>query len=175
MARFDAAYKLIVDLEGGFKLIDDPADRGGQTWTGISRRYHPDWPGWKIIDNPPKDQLADLSDLLRLTESFYLNEYWDRLCLSEVLSQNAADTIMSCGVLGGKRVASRLAQLACGAPVDGRIGPVTLKKLNEVDEELWELRFAVARIARYLKIVKRDRTQRKYICGWITRALGDID
>jgi hypothetical protein len=37
--------------EGGFKLIDIAADRGGQTYAGIARNFHPNWPGWHCIDS----------------------------------------------------------------------------------------------------------------------------
>lgn len=31
-------------------ITNDPRDPGGQTCWGISRRYHPTWPGWRMVD-----------------------------------------------------------------------------------------------------------------------------
>ena len=48
MADFTKAYALTAAYEGGY--VDDPEDAGGETYRGISRRYHPSWQGWQIID-----------------------------------------------------------------------------------------------------------------------------
>ena len=46
---FEQAVAKVLDHEGGF--VDDPADRGGMTFMGISRRWFPDEPLWKKIDS----------------------------------------------------------------------------------------------------------------------------
>ena len=48
MADFNKAYKATMGHEGGY--VDDPADKGGETYKGIARRYNPGWGGWKQID-----------------------------------------------------------------------------------------------------------------------------
>ena len=35
---------------GGRVVHNDHRDPGGQTCWGISRRYHPGWPGWQLVD-----------------------------------------------------------------------------------------------------------------------------
>ena len=45
---FEEAVDKVLDHEGGF--VDDPADRGGMTFMGISRRWFPDEPFWEKID-----------------------------------------------------------------------------------------------------------------------------
>ena len=44
MADFRLAYKKIEAAEGGY--VNDPDDKGGETYKGISRKANPDWNGW---------------------------------------------------------------------------------------------------------------------------------
>ena len=48
MARFDEAIKKILDHEGGY--VNNPKDKGGETYMGISRKAHPKSKVWSIID-----------------------------------------------------------------------------------------------------------------------------
>ncbi|HBF18469.1 MAG TPA: hypothetical protein DDW81_00145 [Cryomorphaceae bacterium] len=53
MADFEWAYRHTSNKEGGY--VNDPSDYGRETYRGISRRWHPYWEGWKIVDEvrPP--------------------------------------------------------------------------------------------------------------------------
>ena len=44
MADFEQAFSKTMGAEGGYKLTDIKGDKGGQTYAGISRRFHPDFP-----------------------------------------------------------------------------------------------------------------------------------
>ena len=48
MADFHKALKRTAKYEGGY--VNDPADAGGETYKGISRRANPKWDGWQLID-----------------------------------------------------------------------------------------------------------------------------
>lgn len=154
--------------EGGYKLTNDPVDRGGQTYAGISRRWHPKWPGWAIIDaggRPPTPTVR----------AFYQEKFWDSLRLSEVNSQKVANCIYGSGVNSDPRVAAKLAQLVVGAAPDGVLGPVTLGLINETAPEVFIAQFTIAKIARYRDIVTKDRSQMKYFLGWVNRALKEAE
>jgi len=58
-----------------------------------------------------------------------------------------------------------------GLTPDGKLGPKTLAALNEADEALFIARYALAKIARYAELVRRDRSQAKFLLGWINRTL----
>lgn len=61
--------------EGGY--VNDPNDRGGETYRGIARKFHPTWVGWRIIDkisDKKTGQIFKNSELDKLVLSFY-NEY----------------------------------------------------------------------------------------------------
>jgi lysozyme family protein len=57
MAEFGYAYEKMIRNEGGYKLHIVREDQGEQTYAGISRKYHPQWPGWRNIDKSDFDNL----------------------------------------------------------------------------------------------------------------------
>ena len=85
MADFEPAFARLMDEEG-VKLSNNPADRGKQTYAGVSRKYHPNWVGWRFVDAggvPPLDMVRD----------FYRENYWARIRGDQINSQrNRAST-----------------------------------------------------------------------------------
>jgi hypothetical protein len=61
-----------------------------------------------------------------------------------------------------------------GVVPDGAIGPRTLAALNGCDPELFALKYALAKVSRYAEICNRDRTQSKFLLGWINRTLKEL-
>lgn len=59
-------------------------------------------------------------------------------------------------------------------PEDGGIGPKTLAALNGCEPELFALKYALAKVSRYAEICNRDRTQSKFLLGWINRTLKEL-
>ena len=53
MASFKEAWEETSAVEGGY--VDDDDDRGGETYRGVARNFHPDWPGWDRIDAAKDD------------------------------------------------------------------------------------------------------------------------
>lgn len=49
MADFNKAHLEVMGNEGGY--ANNPADSGGETYKGIARKFHPAWPGWKMVDD----------------------------------------------------------------------------------------------------------------------------
>lgn len=163
MADFAPAFEKCLRLEGGYRLTHVPGDRGGQTYAGISRRHHPDWPGWAEIDagrQPDADAVRHL----------YHARFWDPSRLDLITSQRVAESIF-CGLVNQGSAAAKMLQVTLGATPDGIIGPRTMLAINSADPDLLLARFTVAKIARYHAIVSKDRSQGKFLLGWISRAL----
>ena len=171
MADFNAAFDHVLAEEGGWQLTNNSNDRGGMTFAGISRKANPDWTGWKLIDQGASEANEDLQERVRW---LYREKYWNPLRLEEVVNDDIALDIFSCAILSWTTTAARLAQIACRTKSDGKIGSQTLKAINVMDIEVWDLRFCIARIIRYRNIVTRDKSQRKWFLGWVNRALGGI-
>lgn len=164
MADFLPAYERMIKDEGGYVLSDVPGDAGGLTYAGIARNMEPNWEGWKLID--AKQPVP--TDMVR---SFYKANYWDRVRGDEIIHQDVASSIFNFGVNAGVGTAAKLAQLTVGATPDGAIGPKTVGLLNACDPAQFKLSYALAKISRYAQICNRNRTQTKFLLGWINRTL----
>lgn len=170
IADFTPAFEKMIRNEGGYRLTDVAADRGGQTYAGIARNIHPNWPGWRHID------LKDLQnlELSTLVRTFYEEQFWIKVAGDKVTNQVIAESIFDFAVNSGVAIAIKLAQLVVGSVPDGRIGPVTLERLNATPEDQFVMKYALAKIKRYSDICNRDRTQSKFLLGWINRTLGGL-
>ena len=163
-----------MENEGGY--VNDPDDRGGETYKGVARNFHPNWDGWAIIDrnkinvNFPNN-LYELEELNSMVFSFYKLNYWDRVKGDDINDQKIASQIFDFAVNAGVRTSSKLAQLVVGATADGIIGKNSLKSLNEINPELFYPNFKLARISRYVYICEKRKTNRKYFFGWVRRTL----
>jgi len=165
MADFLPAFERMIVAEGGYQLTDIPGDRGGQTFAGISRKAHPDWDGWEMVDK----QKTPSAEMVR---DFYRAQFWERMKGDELSSQAVAGSIFSAYVNMGASALS-MAQLVVGTTPDGVIGPKTIAAINGMDERLFASLYALAKVARYAAIVNRDRSQSKFLLGWINRTLKD--
>lgn len=167
MANFKSAFEKTIKNEGGYVLTKIKFDRGGLTFAGITRRYHPDWPGWTYIDDGKRDDPA----LKKLARDFYKAEFWSRINGEVIQDQGMAESIYDFGVNAHPVTSIKLAQRVVGVSQDGIVGPVTSSALNTMDPKIFHLKFALAKIARYARICSRDRSQKKFLHGWINRTL----
>lgn len=166
MAEFLPAFEKVLLAEGGYKLTDIAHDRGGQTYAGITRKSNPDWRGWAYID-------AGKTPDAQLVRDLYRANYWAPVHGDE-LPQRIAECLFDFAVNAGPRTAVKLAQLVVGTTPDGVIGPVTVAALNAIAPEVFVAQYTLAKIARYRDIVMRDRTQGKFLLGWLNRALQGV-
>ena len=170
MADFRDHIEPLVVKEGGYKLVKVPGDRGGRTYAGISERANPEWRGWALIDRgapPPEIQAA--------VHERYRERYWSPIRGDGIEHDDVAEVLFSSAVLSGPRTAVKMAQMAVEADPDGIMGPRTLDALNRTGPDLFEARFALMRINRYLTIANRDRSQRKFLRGWLNRVFGELE
>lgn len=171
MADFEIAFNRTMKSEGGYVLHTVPGDRGGMTYAGISRKYNPDWAGWVLIDAGNLD-VVKLSDLVG---DFYVEKYWDRIWGNEIDSQEIANVLFDFAVNAGVRTAVRLAQQVLNILADGVVGKQTVAAFNSVGSGEFVANYALAKIARYAAIVNRDRSQKKFLLGWVNRTLRDLE
>lgn len=176
MADFFPCFEKTLLLEGGYKLHTVKGDRGGMTYAGIARNYHPDWSGWKLIDAGQEENLTEQ------VRTFYRKNYWNKIKGDEIQNQTVAFSIYDFAVNGGVRVASKLAQRVVGSTPDGCIGPATVRAINEMvedekDEKIFLLLFSQLKIYRYKNICLNDKRRKgdkvvsnlRFFCGWVNR------
>ena len=189
MADFTEAYNLTSAHEGGY--VDDPVDRGGETYRGISRVHHRSWSGWARIDSHKQRAgfPASLETDGRLTASvrkFYKRKYWDRFLGDQIPDQQVANELYDTGVNMGVRRAVRFLQHALNQlnrnqqnykdlVVDGWLGQGTMKVLKQYlrldrKSDLLLKMMNIQQGARYIEIMENDPTQERYARGWLKRA-----
>lgn len=187
MAEFDKAHNLTAKIEGGY--VNDPQDKGGETYKGIARKYHSNWAGWIIIDEYKKDHQLKRNDVIRdeqlefLTLLFYREKFWDVNRLDGLDNQDVANEIYDTGVNMGITTAAKMLQEALNLlnrnerdyrdlTVDGKIGTITLSKTNvfcrkhpkALLKTLNGLQFM-----RYVEICKKNPVQERFFRGWLLR------
>lgn len=112
---FDSALAFVLAREGGY--VNDPADPGGQTKFGISKRSYPS---------------LDIAALTReQAAAIYRRDFWDKLGLGD-LPGPVALVVFDAAVNHGPAPAASFLQAAYNAlavgdqlAVDGHLGPVT--------------------------------------------------
>jgi len=131
-ATFINSFLKTAAHEGGY--VNDPSDRGGETYKGISRVMHPEWTGWDYIDvfknkySPDKMRMRMESHagLQNLVEDLYKEKYWlvNKLYFFD---QYIADELFDTGVNQGTKTAAKYLQRS-------------LNKLNRNQKDYSDLR-----------------------------------
>lgn len=137
MASFDKAYKRIEKAEGGY--VNDPDDKGGETYKGISRKYHANSEIWNIIDDVKKEHgtkginsiLEQNDTLQKLIKNIYKTEYWDVFELDKLKSQNMANEIFDDAVNRGVGGACSILCDTLGIPRTSNPSSYVIKALLE--------------------------------------------
>jgi len=176
MADFTQAFQLMIAHEGGYG--NDPDDPGGETYKGVARKIFSKWDGWTKVDILKRQtgfpaNLDKDPELQQNVSDFYRVTFWDKMNGDQIANQDIANSIFDFGVNAGSGTSSSLAQMVVGAKSDGVIGPDSISAINNFDPDHFLASFTVAKIARYVNIVKKRPTSRKYFYGWVIRALGE--
>ena len=155
------ALPLVLVFEGGYS--DDKNDRGGKTYKGITTAEYLEYRAHCDLPAQPVQMMTDeeMSDI-------YLKSYWIAgHCqgLPDLVAIANFDTSVNNGV--GR--AAIFLQRAAGVPVDGAIGPMTLKAIASTPEQDLLDRYLKARSDFYGAIVAHDPTQQKFYAGWMRR------
>jgi lysozyme family protein len=141
---------------------------------------HSNWPGWLLIDKHKNktgfpSTLDEDAELKNEIDLFYWSNFWFPINADRIQNQSMANSIFDFGVNAGIKTSVRLAQKIIGAEVDGIIGEQTLSRLNSFDRSHFLSAFIVAKITHYINLVKKRPANKKYLYGWIIRALSFND
>nr|WP_321453595.1 glycosyl hydrolase 108 family protein [uncultured Carboxylicivirga sp.] len=154
-------------------------DKGGETYRGIARKFHPSWVGWKIIDEEklikgslPRNYKSDNPQMETLVAQFYKSKFWDKILLDQVRDTSLQRIIFDAYVNSGGNVIKLLQrvlrdQFGKNIAVDGAQGKMTVAAINSVNpEQLFEA-FKVARASYYNAIATGDN--KVFLKGWLNR------
>lgn len=149
---FDEAFQRLLGSEGGYS--NDPADPGGETNWGISKRSYP---------------TVDIKNLTQDgAKAIYRRDFWNPLGQAQ---EAVKFQVFDFAVNGGLSVAIRKLQAAIGAADDGHWGPASEAKLATVELNDVLLRFNAQRLRFYTSL----KNWGTYGAGWTNRVAGNLD
>ncbi len=185
--NFDEALRHTLTFEGGY--ADVPGDRGGETFRGISRNNWPAWAGWDLIDQVKRSGVRRAKDIdaafrmdaemEMLVASFYRDNFWEpfeRLELPPLATAKLFDTAVNVGL--GRAI--KWMQSVIGASADGAVGPQTMAAAKAYfarpgAEDNFLASFITRQKKHYLDIVARNKSQEKFLKGWLRRAIWKLE
>ncbi|MFY9299182.1 MAG: glycosyl hydrolase 108 family protein [Limnochordia bacterium] len=159
--RFLVAVEVVLTHEGGY--TNNPADPGGETNYGISKRSYPQ---------------LDIKALTReQAVEIYRQDWWEKYRYGDIavlaVATKVFDLSVNMGPAQGHRILQRAVNFVspAGLKVDGILGPKTITATNAVTEPeklLQMLRYKAAEY--YYSLVKKRKEAREFLLGWLNRA-----
>lgn len=152
MVSFDEAFDRLIGHEGGY--VNNPADPGGETNWGISKRQYPQ---------------LDIKNLTRDdAKQIYRRDYWEPV--GKFLDSAVTFQVFDASVNHGISNAIRMLQRAIGVADDGYFGSVSLDVYNKMEKNDVLLRFLAERLDYFTKLTTFDKFGR----GWSRRIVGNL-
>ncbi len=177
MAEFLPAYNLERKHEGYY--VNNPADKGGETYAGVARNYWPNWAGWPTLDaykrqiGRPLKTNESVPGMEMFVQSFY-KALWDGKNFSAINSQEVANIVYdwfinsgSSGIKGTQQVLRD--SFKAPVIVDGNLGPDTIRNINLQNAAKLNDAIKEKRIAFYYSLVARNPSQQTFLKGWLAR------
>ena len=191
MADFERAFDRSLLAKSGY--VERPDDNSGEAYKGVSRRFHPSWDGWEIIDalklaasnydefNKTMEKNQKLKEKVRV---FFKQMYWDRFCGDTIPNQEIAVEIFETSVEMGVRRAVGFFQEVLNLVnasqsnyrqiiEDGIFGPETLKALEAClksnDTFYLAKVMSILQGMQYIEKMRKNPNQGKYVRDWFKR------
>lgn len=185
VAQFGIAYERTNRFEG-HGLSNHYADRGGETYAGISRLHHPGWGGWPIIDRTLKVGRplvgVDATNLSNLHQQLFRDEFWQPAGCGLLEDQDVANELYDSAVNCGVRRAVEWLQTALNTcnrrgqrwpdiAVDGKVGKQTASVVVAAcanPQTRWLLLQVMETFQRahYVQLAMADPMQEENLLGW---------
>lgn len=154
---YNKCYDIVCTNEGGY--VNDPDDKGGETYKGVARRYNEDWKGWQIIDRykaiiehesdgdklTSKELQKRMNALLKgnneidgLIRDLYKGDYWKPCKCDDLgeVSHRLALYAFDFAVNSGVSRACKELQKCVGVEADGKIGTKSLAAIKAAPASL---------------------------------------
>ncbi len=156
-SNFEACLAEVLKHEGGY--VDHPADPGGATNRGVTKKAWEEYVGHEVT----KDDIKALT--VEDVTPFYRKRYWDA-CKCDNLHGGVDYVVFDVAVNSGTGRAAKFLQEAVGVTADGSIGPRTLAAANDFGPNLIINKMCDRREAFY----KSLSTFPTFGKGWMRRA-----
>jgi len=174
---FEQAIKETLAHEGYY--ANHANDKGGETYRGIARNYHPTWEGWPIVDREKKilgplknNHKVDHPLIEGYVIKFYKQKFWDKIHLDKVKDPNMQHIIFDAYVNSGGngiKVLQNTLNKSFGKnlKVDGAQGLQTIAAINSVNPQSLFNAYKQAREDYYRQIAHGKNSV--FLKGWLNR------
>jgi lysozyme family protein len=150
---FDHEIERVLDNEGGY--VNNPADPGGETKFGISKRSYPN---------------VDIANLTRdQAKALYLRDFWTPVH-GDDLPPMVAFMALDFAVNSGIQTSIRKLQAAAGVADDGHWGEVTQAAVKAANPVVLVLRL----LAEHVDFRRKLSTFKTFGAGWDGRLANDL-
>jgi lysozyme family protein len=151
--NFQEAIDRVLSHEGGY--VNNPADPGGETQWGISKRSYPN---------------VNIKMLTREGAiEIYRTDFWQKIHADELFDGVAYQTL-DFAVNSGIETAVRYLQRALGVADDGHWGPHTAEAAKAMSESDQIMRLNAER----LDFMRKLKTFPTFGAGWVGRIAGNL-
>ena len=131
--NFATAFEKLLKHEGGY--ADHPADPGGETMWGITKRV--------ALENGYAGEMRTMPQSAAM--AIYKSKYWDVL-QADSLPADVRYILFDAAVNSGPVQAVKWLQRACGVQDDGIVGPQTIRAANSLSPEGLKRRMLAQRL-----------------------------
>lgn len=148
----------VISREGGSKVVNDPADPGGVTKYGISKRTHPD---------------VDVANLTyEQARAIYQAEYLTGPHIDRIEDEFLREHVFDYAVHSGPAAAIKALQRLLGLPQSGILDQPTLHKLHSTPMSFrFYLAYMRERLVFLARVIQKRPSSLKYLAGWTSRVL----
>jgi len=177
--EFEEAFQLSVVKWEKFKLSNIPGDTGGETFAGITKKWFPEWPGWKLLLGKGGVEAATIK---KFVQDFY-QDMWNKLRCDEMpgpIARVVFDTRILQGphpagyvLQRGMNIANNKEEFWDDLVEDGWVGDKTIAAVKQVDGYLTQRvvqAMVLARAAMIYDLIA-ERPENEKFFGWVPRVL----
>jgi lysozyme family protein len=125
--NFEQALAHVLESEGGF--VNHPADPGGMTNLGVTKRVWEEWVGHDVDEKTMRGLTPEL------VGPMYKAKYWDKV-KGDDLPSGVDYVVFDAAVNSGSGRAAKWLQACVGVEQDGGIGPKTLAAVKAFEGDL---------------------------------------
>lgn len=151
--KFLTTINRVLGHEGGY--VNDPADPGGETNWGISKRSYPN---------------VSIKELTRgQAVAIYYRDFWLK-AHCEQFADGVGYQLMDSAVNSGISQSMRFLQRAAGVADDGVFGPVTLAAMRKMSETDFIMKF----LAERLEFMTKLKNWPNHGKGWARRIAANL-
>lgn len=168
---FQKAYKYIQHNEGTY--ANNPLDKGGETYRGISRKYNKKWFGWQYVDKQKNKQQNDTIHKADFWALDYYLDVWVDNRFDEIENHKLAAYLFDYRInsyYGVRSLERILHKKGFIVNIDNQLDSKELLCINLINPDILLKELSATRVNFYKQLVSKNEDQRPFLGHWLQRA-----